>query len=199
MKALPYQIHFSHREIISLLFFTLAGVLTAVMLHLSLFVGFSPGLIYMLSLLLFIAMAGIYNGLLEELNVIQPFLDRWLSDSASLVGNTWRTIAATLMISIVACNQTLPIILTGRSFLAHWRKYHSSEELTRVMADSTMLFPGMIPWSVLALMCSTITDVAVLSYLPYACFLWILPFITMIVSFVNEWGKRKYIKVENSC
>lgn len=148
----------------------------------------------MLFLLLFIAMAGIFNGLLEELKIIQPFLDRWLSDSKSLVGNTWRTIAATWMISIIACNQTLPIILTGRSFLPHWRKYHSNEELSRIMADSTMLFPGMIPWSVLAIMCSTIVGVSVLSYIPYAIFLWGLPLITLIVSIVKQEKERKHFQ-----
>jgi NhaC family Na+:H+ antiporter len=160
---------------------------------------FGGGVIHMLFLLLFIAMAGVYNGLLEELKVIQPVLDRWLADSTSLVGNTWRTILATFMISIVACNQTLPIILTGRSFLAHWRKHHSNEELTRIMADSTILFPGMVPWSILAIMCSTVTGVPVLSYLPYAFFLWSLPIITMTVSFLKQGRERKHLKIENVC
>jgi Na+:H+ antiporter, NhaC family len=149
------------------------------------------GIMNMIFLLLFIAMAGIYNGLLEELKIIQPLLERWLSDSKSLVGKTWRTIAATWMISIVACNQTLPIILTGRSFLPHWRKHHSNEELSRIMADSTMLFPGMIPWSVLAIMCSTIVGVSILSYIPYAIFLWGLPILTFIVSYVKQVIERK--------
>jgi NhaC family Na+:H+ antiporter len=145
----------------------------------------------MIFLLLFIAMAGFYNGLLEELKIIQPLLDRWLANSRSLVSHTWRTVVATWIISVVACNQTLPIILTGRSFIAHWQKHHSREELARVMADSTMLFPGMVPWSILAIMCSTITDTPVLSYLPYAFFLWSLPLITMAVSFRKQNQARK--------
>jgi NhaC family Na+:H+ antiporter len=57
------------------------------------------------------------------------------------------------------------------------------------MADSTMLFPGMIPWSVLAIMCSTIVGVPILSYLPYAVFLWALPLLTIAVSIFKQ-GRR---------
>lgn len=148
------------------------------------------GIHSMLFLLLFIALAGVYNGILEELQLVQPFLDRWLANANSLVSYTWRTMLASLFISVVACNQTLPIILTGRSFLSHWQKQYSREELARVMADSTMLFPGMIPWSVLAIMCSTITRVAVVSYVPYAVFLWSLPLLTLLISF----GKQFFLK-----
>ncbi len=151
----------------------------------------------MIFLLLFIAMAGVYNGVLEELKIIQPLLDRWLANSRSLVAHTWRTIVATWIISVVACNQTLPIILTGRSFLAHWQKHHTREELARVMADSTMLFPGIVPWSILAIMCSTITDTPVFSYLPYAIFLWSLPLITMAVSVEKQMRNNRSLRTKN--
>ncbi|NYE09198.1 NhaC family Na+:H+ antiporter [Bacillus niacini] len=144
--------------------------------------GLGGGFLHMYELLLFLALAGAYNGLLEELNVIQPYLDKWLQRSTSLTGDTLKTFSATLLISVIAANQTLPIILTGRSFLPHWKNHYGEEELARVMGDTTMLFPGMVPWSVLAIMCSTIVGVPILEYLPYALFLWVLPLITLMVS-----------------
>ena len=145
----------------------------------------------MVFLLLFIALAGIYNGLLEDLKVIQPLLNRWLEASTSRIQNTLKTMMASFTISVIACNQTLPIILTGRSLLPHWKKHHSEEDLSRVMADSTMLFPGMIPWSVLAIMSSTIVGVPVFSYLSYAIFLWVLPIITIIWSIIEQAKETK--------
>jgi Na+:H+ antiporter, NhaC family len=145
--------------------------------------GLGGGLANMVELLLFLALAGAYNGLLEELNVIQPYLDRWLITSRSLASDTVKTIVATFLISMISANQTLPIILTGRSFLPHWSSRYGKEELARVMGDTTMLFPGMIPWSVLAIMCSTIVGLPIFDYLPYAFFLWILPLLTLIISF----------------
>mgnify|MGYP001036384651 CR=1 FL=1 len=153
--------------------------------------GLGGGFLHMYELLLFLALAGAYNGLVEELNVIQPYLDKWLQRSTSLTGDTLKTFSATLLISVIAANQTLPIILTGRSFLPHWKKKYGKEELARVMGDTTMLFPGMVPWSVLAIMCSTIVGVPILEYLPYALFLWILPLLTLIVSLVKHGQKSK--------
>ncbi|HEY2421502.1 MAG TPA: Na+/H+ antiporter NhaC family protein [Neobacillus sp.] len=156
--------------------------------------GLGGGFIHMYALLLFLALAGAYNGLLEELNVIQPYLDKWLQTSRSLVGDTLKTLVATLLISFIAANQTLPIILTGRSFLPHWSSKYGKEELARVMGDSTMLFPGMVPWSVLTIMCTTIVGVPLLEYLPYALFLWILPFLTIFVSIVKQSRNAKTIR-----
>jgi Na+:H+ antiporter, NhaC family len=153
--------------------------------------GLGGGLVHMYELLLFLALAGAYNGLLEELNVIQPYLDKWLQSSRSLVGDTLKTIVATMLISFIAANQTLPIILTGRSFLPHYSSKYGKEELARIMGDSTMLFPGMVPWSVLAIMCSTIVGVPLLNYLPFALFLWILPCLTLFVSIIKQLRKSK--------
>jgi Na+:H+ antiporter, NhaC family len=153
--------------------------------------GLGGGFLHMYELLLFLALAGAYNGLLEELNVIQPYLDKWLQRSTSLTGDTLKTFSATLLISVIAANQTLPIILTGRSFLPHWKIKYGEEELARVMGDTTMLFPGMVPWSVLAIMCSTIVGVPILEYLPYALFLWLLPLLTLIVSLFKHIQKSK--------
>lgn len=155
--------------------------------------GLGGGFLHMYELLLFLALAGAYNGLLEELNVIQPYLDKWLQSSTSLTGDTVKTFAATLLISFIAANQTLPIILTGRSFLPHWTSKYGNEELARVMGDTTMLFPGMVPWSVLAIMCSTIVGIPILKYLPYALFLWFLPLLTLIVSMVKQARKMKRV------
>jgi Na+:H+ antiporter, NhaC family len=156
--------------------------------------GLGGGFIHMYELLLFLALAGAYNGLLEELNVIQPYLDKWLQSSISLTGDTLKTFLATLIISFIAANQTLPIILTGRSFLPHWTSKYGKEELARVMGDTTMLFPGMVPWSVLAIMCSTIVGIPIIEYLPYSIFLWLLPFLTLIVSFFKHVQKAKELE-----
>ncbi|MBM7694525.1 NhaC family Na+:H+ antiporter [Peribacillus deserti] len=148
--------------------------------------GTGGGLAHMYSLLLFIIVAGAYNGLLEELNMIQPYLDKWLKTSKSLKDDSIKIILSTLFISFIAANQTLPIILTGRSFLSHWSKYYKREDLARVMGDTTLIFPGMVPWSILAIMCSTILNVSLFSYLPYAVFLWILPCLTILFSILRN-------------
>lgn len=148
--------------------------------------GLGGGLSHMYSLLLFIAIAGVYNALLEKLNLIQPLLDKWLQSSSSLISDSIKTTAATIIICVIAGNQTMPIILTGRSFLVHWSNKYGKEELARLMGDTTLLFPAMIPWNVLAIMSSTVINTDLFTYLPYAIFLWILPCLTILVSFFKK-------------
>lgn len=160
--------------------------------------GIGGGLVNMYLLLLFLGLAGAYNGLLEELKVVQTLLDRWLKNSHSLLSDTIKAMLATLGITLVAANQTLPIIMTGRSFLGHWSKNYSKAELARVMADSTMLFPGIVPWSVLTIMCSTIVGSSIFAYLKYAIFLWILPILTIVVSIVRNNKEKRFSSARNS-
>lgn len=155
--------------------------------------GLGGGLNNMYLLLLFLGLAGAYNGLLEELKIVQNLLERWLHASNSLIADTIKTMLATFGITLIAANQTLPIILTGRSFLSHWSTRYSNAELARVMADSTMLFPGIVPWSVLTIMCSTIVGVSILDYFQYAIFLWVLPLLTIGVSIVKSVSRKKLL------
>ncbi|MFD2445608.1 Na+/H+ antiporter NhaC family protein [Bacillus sp. CGMCC 1.16607] len=153
--------------------------------------GLGGGLANMYLLLLFLGLAGAYNGLLEELKVVQSILDQWLKSSRTLVSDTTKVMLASFGITLIAANQTLPIILTGRSFLSHWTSKYSNAELARVMGDTTMIFPGIVPWSILTIMCSTIVGVSIFDYIPYAIFLWLLPIVTIFVSvYKNKKEKR---------
>ncbi|WP_456275890.1 Na+/H+ antiporter NhaC family protein [Bacillus sp. AK128] len=154
------------------------------------------GLKKMLPLVAFIGLAGAFNGIVEALGIFQSILMRWLSSKDTLIAKTWKTMFATIFISLLACNQTLPIILTGRTFLPAWSDSNQKEQLARVMADSSMLFAGMIPWSVLAIMCSAIVRVPLVDYLIYAIFLWCLPIVTFIVSYHMSKRNDKLLKAE---
>ncbi len=146
------------------------------------------GLNQMLLLMLFIALVGIYNELLEEWKVLQPLFVRILTNTHSMKTNTLQTLGITFVVSLLAPNQSLPIILTGRALLPHWKRYFNVGDLARILGDTTMLFAGLVPWCMLAIMCATITHVPVIHYMPFAAFLWIMPLVTVIYSF---FGKEK--------
>jgi Na+:H+ antiporter, NhaC family len=143
----------------------------------------SKGLFDMLDLIVFIALTGSFNGILEETGVIQPYIKKVLGTNESLPSSTIRVALFGFGMSLVACNQTLPIMISGRNFLPIWTIRFKSSQLSRVIADSCLVFAGLVPWNMLAILCSTILGVPVLSYLPYAIFLLILPFITILFSY----------------
>jgi Na+:H+ antiporter, NhaC family len=146
------------------------------------------GLIDMLDLIIFIALTGSFNGILEETGLIQPYIKKVLGTKDSLPASTLRVALFGFGMSLVACNQTLPIMISGRNFLPIWTSRFKSCQLSRVIADSCLVFAGLVPWNMLAILCSTILGVPVLSYLPYAVFLLAAPIVTILYSYY-EWKK----------
>ncbi len=145
----------------------------------------SQGLINMAGLMIFIALTGCFNGILEKTRVLHPYFEKVLATADNLFSATNRTVLFGLGMNMISCNQTLPIMISGRNLLPFWTKRFRPEDLARVIADSVHIFAGMIPWNMLAILCSTVIGVPVADYLPYAVFLWSMPILTTILSYIK--------------
>lgn len=156
--------------------------------------GLGGGIASMMWLVAFIAAAGAFNGILEEYQIVQPIIGKWFSQQATHTRKTGKTIGAAAGVAVIGCNQTLPIIMTGRSLLPYWQKNGGDLYFARIMGDSAMVIPGLIPWNMLAIMCSTILGVPVLQYVAFAFFPILLPFITLGMSFFQQRYERKHPK-----
>ncbi len=116
--------------------------------------------------------------------MLQPFLEKIFTDTVSLTKNTAQTVTAAAGVSLLSPNQSFPILLTGRALLPHWENHFHKRVLARTLADSTVVFAGLVPWSLLAILCSAIVGVPVIQYLPFAFFLLLSPFVTIVFSWV---------------
>jgi NhaC family Na+:H+ antiporter len=137
------------------------------------------GLVDMVELVVLIAMAGAYNGIMENAGLVRPIAARLLGDRSSLVGATARTGLFGLGLGLVSCTQTLPIMMTARSLAAVWTERFPREQLARVTADTSLLLAALVPWNMIAALCGTILGVPVERYAVYAAFLWLPPFLTL--------------------
>jgi NhaC family Na+:H+ antiporter len=144
------------------------------------------GVSHMIGLVVLIALAGAFNGILEDTKIIQPYIRKVLGCSGTLLGATWRTGLFGLGLALVSCTQTLPIMMSGRNMLPVWTERFPREQLARVVADTSLIFAAMVPWNMLAILCSTIIGVPVHHYVPYAVFLWALPLFTIVVSIFRD-------------
>lgn len=142
----------------------------------------SKGLVDMIGLMALIALASAFNALLERTGTLQPYIAKWIGGSTTLTAFTVKTGALGFVLSLLACNQTLPIMMSSRSILPHWEARFPREHLSRVTADSTMLFPAMVPWNLVTVLCSKILGISIEQYLPFAVFLLILPLLTLLYS-----------------
>ncbi|SES30706.1 Na+/H+ antiporter NhaC family protein [Salipaludibacillus aurantiacus] len=143
------------------------------------------GIIDMLPFILFILLVGVYSQIIEDTQLIQPYIEKVFTNKSSLAVNTSQSIGIAAAVSLISPNQSFPIILTGRSLLPHWAEYFSKRQLSRILADSTVVFAGLVPWSLLAILCSTIIGVPVLEYAPFAFFLLLSPAVTMVYSVLS--------------
>ncbi|WP_181186143.1 Na+/H+ antiporter NhaC family protein [Alkalicoccus urumqiensis] len=146
------------------------------------------GLAGMLPFVLFILAVGAFCQMIEDAGMLTPHLERLFERVHSFRAATVVTVLCAAAVSLVSPNQSFPILLTGRTLLPHWRTHYSSEGLARILADSTVVFAGMVPWSLLAILCGTIVGVPPIQYVPAAVFLWISPAVTILWSFRRKAG-----------
>lgn len=142
----------------------------------------AKGLLHMLDLVILILMAGAFNGLMERSGSIEPIVRKWFASSGSLHGATWRCGLFGLGLGLVSCTQTLPIMMTGRHLRSVWGARFGNDHLGRVVADTSLLFPALVPWNMLAILCGTILDVPVVDYVPFAVYVWSIPLFTFLYS-----------------
>lgn len=141
------------------------------------------GIVQMLPLMSFIALTGAFNGLLDKSRMLEPFLDYVLTKQPNLLLDSLRVCALGLGLNSLLCNQTLPIMISAGTLAEVWSRRHPRAELARIVADSGLVFAGIVPWNLLALLCGSILGISPLVYLPYAAFLWLMPLLTLAVSF----------------
>ena len=155
----------------------------------------TKGMLHMLDLVLLIALAGAYNGILEKTGTLQPYMEKILGTAPSMASGTLRTGLFGIILGSLSCTQTLPIMMTGRNLLPLWERKFPREHLSRVIADTALVAAAMIPWNLLAVLCGTIIGIPIASFVPYAIFLWSLPLLTVITSYIIDLVNKKRMTI----
>jgi Na+:H+ antiporter, NhaC family len=153
----------------------------------------SKGLFSMFDLIALIVMTGAFNGILEETKFIQPYLIQLFGQSSLMGAATIKTVLFGFALTLLSCTQTLPIMMTGRNILPVWSTRFRNEHLSRVVADAPLVIAALVPWNLIAILCGTIVGVPVEQYIQYAIFLWILPILTILVSFLLDYIWKKEV------
>ncbi|NOJ71156.1 Na+/H+ antiporter NhaC family protein [Paenibacillus alvei] len=159
----------------------------------------TKGVLQMIELVLFIMIAGAFNGVLEATRSLEPYIAAFIGRNSSLPGATVRVGLFGLSLTLVSCTQTLPIMMAGRSVMPLWSERFPKEQLARVIADSALVFAAIIPWNLLAVLCGTILGIPVHAYAPFAVFLWVTPIWTLLVSWmIRHKRPRKLTSAQTS-
>lgn len=117
-------------------------------------------------------------------------LARIAASILTMVHGTGSLIAATLTTSIgmnvIASDQYIAIVLPGRMFRAEYARRHlHPKNLSRALEDAGTLTSPLVPWNTCGAFMATTLGVATLTYLPFAFFNLINPFVSAIYGFTG--------------
>ncbi|MEQ8175521.1 MAG: hypothetical protein ABRQ26_10695, partial [Syntrophomonadaceae bacterium] len=116
----------------------------------------STGFIAMLPMTLFVIEIGAFNGVLMDSGLVDPYIKNLLGSKPALPSFTWRAMGFGILLDVLTCNQSLPVVLSGSSLRPIWSRQFKASHLSRVVADSVQLSAALVPWNLMAVLISTI-------------------------------------------
>jgi len=139
------------------------------------------GFASMFNVLLLIILAGFLNGILNKANLLTPIVDKMMGDTKSPTMLVIKSAVLSLLVVIISCNQTIPILVLGTTLLGRFSQREGGRELLgKTMMDSTLVMPVLIPWNGLAMMMAVTLGVSTIDSLPFLFFSILLPIVTIL-------------------
>lgn len=141
----------------------------------------SKGMGGMLGTIWLIICAMFFGGIMESIGALQCITEALLKLFKSTIGLFASTLASSLAMNITASDQYLSIVVPGKMFAkAYQKKGLAPENLSRTLEDGGTVTSVLIPWNTCAAYNSGVLGIPTLTYLPYAFFNLISPFMTLL-------------------
>lgn len=144
------------------------------------------GLLSMKGILSVVASATALYGILDGTNMINPLINRFISNIKTVRMLVFKTTILGALMNIVTLNQTLAIIIPGKSMSSSFKKFNVSKNtLARTIGDSGTVLAPLIPWNINGLVISVALGINVIDYAPFAILCYLLPVISLIFAHFN--------------
>lgn len=160
------------------------------------------GMASMLNTVWIILMAMFFSGVMEGSRMLQTIATAILKIARKTGSLIASTIATALFMNILAADQYLSIVITGRMYdEAYAKRNLRPKNLSRVLEDSGTLTSPLIPWNTCGAFMSSTLGVPTLEYLPYTFLNLINPIISVIygyTGFTIEYFKKDEKTEEDS-
>lgn len=141
------------------------------------------GMLSIISVLILIILAGFLNGILNRANLLTPIVDKMMGSTKKSTVLVAKAAALSLLVVIISCNQTIPILVLGSTLLHRFSQWNDGRVLLgKTMMDTTLVMPVLIPWNGLAMVISIALGVSTVETLPFLFFSLLLPIVTIVAS-----------------
>jgi NhaC family Na+:H+ antiporter len=146
----------------------------------------SRGMQGMLGTVWLIICAMAFGGVMEAIGALARITDSLLKMFHTVFGLFASTVVSCLALNLTASDQYLAIVVPGKMFAKAYKdKGLAPENLSRTLEDSGTVTSVLIPWNTCGAYHSGVLGVSTWSYLPYAFFNIISPFMTLLFAAFN--------------
>lgn len=146
----------------------------------------SGGMAGMLPTIWLIICAMVFGGVMEAIGALAKISRSLLKISNSIFSLFANTVASCLMLNITASDQYLAIVIPGKMYSQAFKdKGLAPENLSRTLEDSGTVTSVLVPWNTCGAYNAGVLGVDTLTYLPYAVFNYVSPFMTLLFAALN--------------
>jgi len=145
--------------------------------------GGMAGMLYTIWL---VVCAMIFGGVMETAGFLKRIANAIISLAHSTGSLVASTVGTCVFFNLTASDQYLAIVVPGRMYADVYKKRGlDAKVLSRTLEDSGTVTSVLVPWNTCGMTQATVLGVATLTYLPYAFFNIISPFMTMLFAYAN--------------
>lgn len=132
------------------------------------------------------------GGLLQILGILPALLNS-ISGFLTSTGRVTLVVASTAVgINVLIGEQYLSLLLSGNTFRSTYERLGLEvKNLSRTIEDAGTVINPLVPWGVCGVFISSVLNVPVLDYLPYAFFCYICLILTLIFGFTGVTISKK--------
>jgi NhaC family Na+:H+ antiporter len=150
---------------------------------------FSGGVISMIEVLCVVMGAVALIGLFEKSGVISPLIEKFILGINTKSKLILRTGIISSLLTIITCDQTIGILLTGRVLQDKYQELKVDKAiLARTISDTGTIIAPLMAWNINALIIKSVTAVSAQDYWVYGVLCYLFPVATVVV---GVWGNNK--------
>lgn len=155
------------------------------------------GIMPMMEVLLIVACAVAFAGMIEATGALTPFIERVIRPSDGRGQTQFKTGLLSILFLSIACDQSLAIILPVKSLKAHYERLGMDVvDLSRVVFDTGVMLAPIQFWNVNTIIITAMTGLGAAQYGVYAVLIWIFPLVATAFGFLHEWRLRRVANEE---
>lgn len=152
------------------------------------------GIMPMMEVLLIVACAVAFAGMIERTDALKPFMTAVISPKDGIGKTQMKTGLLSILFLSIACDQSLAIILPVKSLREHYAALGMDQiELSRVVFDTGVMLAPLQFWNVNTIIITAMTGLGAGAYGPYAVLIWLFPLVATAYGYLREWHLRRNV------